>query len=375
MSVYSPAYVGLAIDSILAQSYPDFEFVIVDDSANAGTAALLDGYAAREARIVLHHNAVNLGQTRSLNLGLRLARGSFIARQDDDDISLPDRLAREMALLEAQPQVGLVGTQMQLIDAQGAALAGPRHFPLDDAALQAELWRSCCFCHGSVVVRRACLPASAPYDESLKPAEDYDLWLRLAEATQLANVDAPLYQFRIHASSQSSRKRPVQLYHSGMALENALRRRWPAEPPALAARQTARYYLEAAVLAWGVGDQALAGDSLARGLAVAPNLLATDEPLLGILSDAAFGQPAAEAAAGCQALFGNLLPATRQLAHLKSRFISRLHMQAVYRQMRAGRVARPSEHLLPSIRHDPSWLLNRGVLAILIRSSLPRDGR
>src|SRR6185312_14030337 len=138
---------------------------------------------------VLHHNATNLGQTRSLNLGLRLARGAYIARQDDDDISLPDRLAREMTLLQAQPQVGLVGTQMQLIDAQGAPLGPPRHFPVEDAAIQAELWRSCCICHGSVLMRRACLPAVDPYDENFKPAEDYDLWLRLAETTQLANVD------------------------------------------------------------------------------------------------------------------------------------------------------------------------------------------
>ena len=126
MSVYSRVYVGLAIDSILAQTYRDFEFILVDDSADETTAARLDEYAARDRRLVVHHNARNIGQTRSLNKGLALARGRYIARQDDDDISLPERLEREVALLDSQPEVGLVGTQMQLIDSAGSLLAQPR---------------------------------------------------------------------------------------------------------------------------------------------------------------------------------------------------------------------------------------------------------
>ena len=116
MSVYSRVYVGLAIESILAQTYRDFEFILVDDSADPTTAALLDQYAARDHRMVVHHNERNIGQTRSLNTGFALARGRYIARQDDDDISLPQRLAQEVALLENRPEIGLVGTQMQLID-------------------------------------------------------------------------------------------------------------------------------------------------------------------------------------------------------------------------------------------------------------------
>jgi len=264
---------------------------------------------------------------------------------------------------------------MQLIDSDGGLLSQPPQFPQANDLIQSELWHSCCFCHGSIMLRRACLPSASPYDESLKPAEDYDLWLRLAEVTQLANLAAPLYQFRLHAGSQSSQKRPVQLYHAAMALEHALRRRWREAFPAQPVTLTAGHYLEAAVLAFGAGDQALAAASLASGLAVAPDLLKADEPLLTILSNATYAASAEAAVAFCQSLFADLLPQTRRLSQLKARFISRLHMKVVYRQLRSGRVARPKEHLLPSIRHDPSWLLNRGVLAILIRSSLTRPGR
>ena len=375
MSVYSKAYVGLAIESILAQTYRDFEFIIVDDSTDASTAAVLDEYAGCDGRIVLHRNLRNLGQTRSLNIGFGLARGKYIARQDDDDISLPERLAREVALLEVHPEVGLVGTQMQLIDVHGNLFGQPGLFALDNAALQAELWRGCCFCHGSVVIRRECLPGPDPYDESLKPAEDYDLWLRLAEVTELANIDAPLYRFRAHPSSQSSRKRPVQLYHSAVALERTLRRRWGDQPPAEPAAGAARFYLEAAVMGFGSEDRQLAETSLASGLALAPKLLEAEEPLWAILSHYTYSSTVETSTAFCQSLFTNLLPQTRRLGQLKLKFISRLHMKDVYRQLRAGSVVRPREHLLPGIRHDPSWLLNRGVLAILIRSSLTRTGR
>ena len=304
-----------------------------------------------------------------------MARGRYIARQDDDDLSLPERLGQEVALLESQPEVGLVGAQMQLFDARGGLLAPPAPFPQANDLIQSELWRGCCFCHGSVMIRRDCLPGAAPYDEGLKPAEDYDLWLRLAEVTQLANLPAPLYQFRLHASSQSSQKRPLQLHHAAVALEHALRRRWNTDFPALPAAATARAHLEAAVLAFSSGDRTLAAASLASGQALAPRLLEADEPMFSILSDVTYSMTAEAGAALCQTLFADLLPHTRRLAQLKARFISRLHMKAVYRQLQAGRVARPREHLLPSIRHDPSWLLNRGVLAILIRSSLARTGR
>ena len=129
------------------------------------------------------------------------------------------------------------------------------------------------------------------------------------------------------------------------------------------------------MLAFGSDDRPLAAASLASGLALEPRLLEADEPLLAILSDYTYSRPVEANAVFCQTLFADLLPHTRRLRQLKSRFISRLHMKVVYRHLRAGRVARPREHLLPSIRHDPSWLLNRGVLAILIRSSLTRTER
>jgi glycosyltransferase involved in cell wall biosynthesis len=367
MSVYSRTYLREAVESILNQDLAGFEFVIVDDSVNAETAALLDAYAQSDARIVLHHNAENLGQTRSLNLGFGLARGRYLARQDDDDISLPGRLRAEAAYLDAHPEVGLVGTQMVLIGSDGQPLDSLAPFATDNANLQAALLAACPFCHGSVMMRRAALAGLDLYDIELRPAEDYDLWLRLAEVTQLANLEAAYYQFRSHGTSQSRRQRHRTVFNSGRALERALRRR--QTDPADQERWTpaAHYYLEAAILSMGAEEEALARDSLTRGLALVPGLLNGTTTLERMLADYVFGMPVEAALAACERLFTALLPRTRVLARCRARFVSRLHMQAVFAAGQADSAGRVRAHLWSGIRQNPAWLLNRGVVARLLR--------
>ncbi len=367
MSVYSRTHLRPAVESILNQDLEALEFVIVNDSVSAETRALLEAYAQRDARIVLQHNAENLGQTRSLNLGFGLARGRYLARQDDDDISLPGRLKAEAAFLDAHPEVGLLGTQMNLMDADGQPLEAPPPFPTANGPLQLALLESCPFCHGSVMLRREALAGLDLYDIELRPAEDYDLWLRLAEVTQLANLPAAYYQFRSHGTSQSRRNRHRTVYNSGRSLERALRRRQADPADHQRWEPAARYYLEAAVLSMGADEAALARDSLARGIALVPGLLADTTTLERILADYVYGLPTEPAVAACERLFADLLPRTRTLARCRARFVSRLHMQAVFAAGQAETAGRVRAHLWSGIRADPAWLLNRGVVARLLR--------
>ena len=120
MSVYNGGrYLADSIRSILDQSFGDFEFLIVDDASSDGSLEIIEEFACNDKRIVILRNECNLGLTRSLNLGLDRARGKYIARQDADDISLPKRLEKQWEFLEANHEIGVMGTAYYLINACG----------------------------------------------------------------------------------------------------------------------------------------------------------------------------------------------------------------------------------------------------------------
>lgn len=199
------AYLRDAIDSILTQSYEDFELLVVDDGSVDGTGSILASYADRRIRLL--RNAENLGLTRSLNIGLREARGALIARLDADDISYPHRLTRQVRFLEAHPDVAALGTQFVSLDARG------RRRPL-------HLWMRCqtalgirwqlmfenAFVHSSMMFRRdTVLKQFSGYDESFRTNQDFELWSRLACEHPLRNLGEALVGVRGRPSSVSTR--------------------------------------------------------------------------------------------------------------------------------------------------------------------------
>jgi GT2 family glycosyltransferase len=377
MSVYNgEPYLRAAVDGILRQTFADFEFVIVDDGSRDGTASLLADYAARDERIVLLTNATNIGYTRSLNKGLAAARGAYLARQDADDISLPERLACQVAYMDAHPAVGVAGTLAQVIDDSDRPLDRD-HFPkaLDNEAVQAQLLIGNCLCHGSVVIRRQHLEQVGDYDVDLEPTEDYDLWLRLAEVGQIVNLEARLYQYRVHAASVSTTRRPQQSFSRARALERALQRRHGAQPPPAYAANLAVRYLEAALAAYDAGQLQGARTCLARALALQPALLAGEAQLSDRLVDYAVHRSPEAGDAFIRGIFAQLLPPTARLARLRRRLLSDLHMREVFAGAQSGAHPRVDAHLWPALRHDPAWLLNRGVVAILARSLTRRARR
>lgn len=216
MSVHNDRpFVAEAVRSILAQSFEDFEFFIIDDASRDGSSDVLRAIA--DPRVRLLTNAANQGLTRSLNIGLRAARGRYVARMDGDDVSEPDRLARQVAFLEASPEVGVLGTGRVLIDERGGVVANA---PATCGRLRV-LWKMLlgnALAHPTVMLRREVLERHRlRYDESFQTAQDYELWTRLLRHTQADNLDAPLLRYRLRDGISRTRKAEQLANHDRIA--------------------------------------------------------------------------------------------------------------------------------------------------------------
>ena len=196
-----------AVASILGQSFGDFEFVIVDDGSDDATPAILHGKSKSDARVRLIQNKMNSGLTRSLNRALEIARAPIIARMDADDISAPERLARQVAFLEANPDHILVSSSYRAIDGKGRTLYVKRK-PADDYCVRWWLRFRMCLEHPATCFR-ARFPDGTPirYDESYRVAQDYELFSRLALVGKMAVLPEVLFNYRVHdANITSTRK-------------------------------------------------------------------------------------------------------------------------------------------------------------------------
>jgi GT2 family glycosyltransferase len=199
-------YLRQCVDSVLGQTFGDFELLIVDDASCDSTPAILASYD--DPRIRVLRNAANLGQVPSLNRGLREARGDYVARIDADDWCRPPRLARQVEVLERDPAVGLVGTWMDLVDERDRPVAELRSTIADFAEFVFHtLIMRVLISHPSAMFRRDPVLALGGYDERTGPAEDKDLWRRLLlERWHARIVPEPLVVYRVHEAQLSRRR-------------------------------------------------------------------------------------------------------------------------------------------------------------------------
>jgi hypothetical protein len=204
MSVYNgEAFLSEAVESILGQTLREFEFLIIDDGSTDRTAKILAHYAGQEGRIrVLSHE--NKGRAASLNEGIRLATGDYIARMDADDIAMPYRLEEQVDFMEQHPEVGVLGGAVDMINTTGHAIktASP---PQDDAEIRSFMLCYNPMFHPTVVMRKELTIAAGGYRKALLDADDFDLWLRMSERSRLANLCKPLLKYRVHCDQVSVR--------------------------------------------------------------------------------------------------------------------------------------------------------------------------
>ena len=206
-------YLREALDSILQQTYQDFEFVIVDDGSTDSSPEILLRYAARDNRIHLITLPDNQGIQKALNCGLNQCQGYLVARQDADDVSTVTRLAVEKQFIDNRPGTAMVGTGMYVIDEVGKLLMIINDRPCSYPVVREFLKEGCPFVHGSVMFRRWAVKDLGGYseDQKVKHAEDYDLWVRLAKDHVVENIpDCCLYFHRNHGTKISSVHREEQ---------------------------------------------------------------------------------------------------------------------------------------------------------------------
>lgn len=202
MPVYNAEkYVSEAIESILNQTYADFEFIIIDDCSTDTSYQILQKYSAMDKRIKLLKNSQNSKLPKTLNKGISESIGKYIARMDADDISLPDRFSEQVEFMESHPDIGVCGTWIKefLNDTSNIVRIG-NDYPTDSEQIMTSmLFYGCSIAHPTVIIRREVLSSlNLKYDESLAGvAEDYDLWTRLlCNGVKFANLPNFLLLYR-----------------------------------------------------------------------------------------------------------------------------------------------------------------------------------
>lgn len=204
------AFLGEAIESILRQTFTNFEFIILDFGSTDRSKTIASSYAARDERIKLHEIPAR-SLTEARNAACSLAHGRYIAIQDADDLSTPDRLQLEVEFMEKHPDCGFVGSAADWIDARGRLL-WTLSFPTAYREIQDAFLDRCPFQHTSVLIRRDAFLAVGGYRPVFVQAEDYDLWIRLAERFCCANFKQALAKYRIHPQQVSISGRQQQTF-------------------------------------------------------------------------------------------------------------------------------------------------------------------
>lgn len=219
MSVFNSAdTIGQAIESILDQTYKNFEFIIIDDGSLDGSVEVVKLF--NDARVILISNVHNVGLTKCLNDGLAIARGKYIVRMDADDISVPERIEKQVAFMEANPEVGICGTGIRIFgDIDTVKVHPERHDEICVKMIYANP-----IAHPTVVIRRKYLrDHKLEYNANLATSQDYDLWYRSSKLFRLANLPAPLLYYRAHSGQISSERAMSQQRDSNQIRYNILR--------------------------------------------------------------------------------------------------------------------------------------------------------
>src|SRR5438876_2377734 len=221
-----------ALESLLRQTLEDFEIVGIDDGSTDGTGAILAEFARADRRVrPVRQEKRGEGLNQALIRGCAAAGGRYLARMDADDISFPDRLEKQVRFLQAHPAIAVLGAAMQCMDGRGPLPHVPRQ-PAGVREIRATLPRHNCISHPTVMMRREIYDAIGGYRRAFRHAEDYDLWLRIAERHDLCNLEEPVLFYRLHPGQLTFARIPQQALYTLAARTAARRRREGGADPA-----------------------------------------------------------------------------------------------------------------------------------------------
>jgi glycosyltransferase involved in cell wall biosynthesis len=261
-------FLASAIESMLDQSFTSMELIVVDDGSDDGSAEIAGRYAERDSRVkvILQEH---IGLSQALNAGIAVATGNYVARMDADDVSHPDRLARQVAFLEANPGHVAVGCAIEAMDESGRDIGTVYFAEAHEHIVSALLRGTSPIAHPTVVMRRAALLAAGGYDASLYPSDDFALWIALSEHGRLANLRVPLHKYRRHDHAVSIRLYPEQLTMTARIVSRARKTRGlaPLRSRLVSPRKPrARYHFDCARVALVSGKRSAAARHAGSGV-------------------------------------------------------------------------------------------------------------
>ncbi|MEM0951666.1 MAG: glycosyltransferase [Cyanobacteria bacterium P01_H01_bin.74] len=219
-------YLSLALDSLLAQTFDDFEIILINDGSTDQTQTIIEHYCQKDSRVVACHLHKNGGRVAGLNKAAELATGKYYAIMDSDDYSCTTRLDKQYAFLEKNPSLGMTASFFNQIDSRGVIIKTVDKLPENQEILKEILYQDNPICHGTVMVRASVFHQLGGYRPAFCSTEDYDFYLRLLDISAIGIVPEVLYHYRVHGNSLSS-KRLLQLQMKHLAQVLSVERRSP----------------------------------------------------------------------------------------------------------------------------------------------------
>ena len=218
MPVYNgEKYLREAIDSILSQTFTDFDFLIVDDGSIDQSLEIAKSYT--DVRIKIIENVQNLGIITTLNKGLKIAKGKYIARMDSDDVCFPARLEKQVDFLDKHPEISIIGSNVQVIDSSSKRIK-TMSFPTESELIKWHLFFCSPIAHPTVLARREVLIKLGGYNSQCQYVEDYELWLRASKDYKFENISEELLYYRLHDNNISVNHQQAQEKNASYYLQS-----------------------------------------------------------------------------------------------------------------------------------------------------------
>ncbi|MCG3209391.1 MAG: Undecaprenyl-phosphate 4-deoxy-4-formamido-L-arabinose transferase [Anaerolineae bacterium] len=362
----SASFVTWTVESALAQTYPDYEVIVVDDGSTDNTPVVLAPYLPR----ITYIRQENQGPAAARNTGFRASQGDYLLFLDSDDLIPPHKLDLQVSFLEEHPNFGLVYSAWQEVDEENTRVLGEVRPNQRGHLLKAILRRQLFFFPGAAIIRRACLEQVGPFDEALFGCEDADMWVRLSLAGYaFGYIDQPLFQYRFRRGSITGSISPKQIQSWLTSLDKFFAR--PDLPPDIQALEAEAYsilHYETAARFYRAG-QLEAGQEQVRA-AIARCETLSNEWLLEWVAGSVLDSRTTDPGQLLDLIFNNLPPEAATLRSLRRRAYGRYHAAAAFLEYQNQRYHKVRRHILPALAGEPGLTCNRGFVRIALQSLL-----
>lgn len=357
------AYLREALDSVLGQSYHDFEVVVIDDGSTDGSTELLRDYQRRypdKIRHFWHEGRINKGTSSSLNAAIEQSGGRYLAWLDSDDVWFPDKLAKQMSHIESQPALGMVYGYAVVIDENGTRFPGLIGGDVSRDAFR-QLVIGNAICPSTVLMRRACLDDVGWFNEGVI-YHDWELFIRIAARYPIGFISEPLAFYRIHARNISILDQAETKLERSLAVIDTVFSERTDVDPGLRDKALAAVYFAAVLDYCAAGQLGDAGHYLENTRSLLNGSLPLEpEELIGRVvayATYSFRGTQEEKVRFVRAVFSIVAPS------LEGKAVAHFHITDAFASHLRGNSPGARQHILQALGHDPGWLRNRGVLSI-----------